>query len=39
MRKYHRCGNQMNLEVLEGISRWYEQYNCCDKPRCEYKVI
>lgn len=34
MRKYHRFGNEMNLEVLEGIYQWYIEYDNVEKIRC-----
>jgi hypothetical protein len=39
MRKHHRFGYKMNLEVLEGIYRWYLEYDKADKVRCSYKLI
>jgi hypothetical protein len=38
MRKFKRHGEDLDEEVIKGISRWYEIYSQ-ERTRCDYRVI
>lgn len=38
MRKFKKHGEQLDEEVMVGISRWYDVY-CQERSRCGYRAI
>lgn len=38
MRKFKNCGEELNMEILKGISDWFEIYSI-ERERCAYKII
>jgi hypothetical protein len=38
MRKFKKHGEDLDEEVITGISRWYDVY-CHERRRCEYRAI